>query len=55
MGGDLIPDDLRVKVALEAIACVTQLDGLVKIDLNGKFATRDMHMFGANPKWTKNL
>jgi hypothetical protein len=25
------------------------------IDGNGKVATRDMQMFGANPKWTKNL
>jgi hypothetical protein len=46
---------LRAKVALEGNACATQLDGLVVIDVNGKEATRDMHMFGANPKWTKNL
>jgi hypothetical protein len=39
MGGTLIPDDLHVKVALEAIACMTQLDGLVMINVNGKVAT----------------
>ena len=39
MGGALVPDDLRVKVALEAIACATQLDGLVVIDVNGNITT----------------
>jgi len=28
---------------------------LVIIDVNGKQATRDVHMFGVNPKWYKNL
>jgi hypothetical protein len=55
MGGALVPDNLHAKVALEAIACMTQLDGLVVIDLNGKVATQHVHMFGANPKRTKNL
>ena len=35
--------------------CATQLDGLVVVDVNGKIATRDMHMFCANPKWSGNL
>ena len=55
MGGALIPDHLQAKVALQAIACVTQLDGLVVIEVSGKIATSDVHMFGANPKGTKNL
>ena len=42
-------------MALEAIACATQLDGLVTVTLNGKQVTRDMHVFGANPKWACNL
>ena len=25
------------------------------IKVNGKLAMYDMHMFGANPKWTRNL
>ena len=29
MGGTLVPDDMHGKVALEAIVCATQLDGLV--------------------------
>ena len=55
MGGALVPDEMQAKVALEAIACATQLDSLVVIELNGKVEMWDMHMFGANPKWTKNL
>ena len=50
MGGTLIPDDLCKKVALEAIAFANQLDGLVVIDMNGKIATCNVHMFGENPK-----
>ena len=55
MEGALVQDEMQAKVTLEAIACATQLDGLVVIDLNGKVTMWDMHMFGANPKWTKNL
>ena len=55
MGGALIPDDLHGKVALEAVACATQLDGLVVIEVSGKIAMRDVHMFSVNPKWTRNL
>ena len=50
MGGALVPDELQAKVALEAIACVTQLDGLAIVRVNGKETTHDVHMFGANPK-----
>lgn len=50
MGSALVPDNMCVKVALEAIECATQLDGLVLIDVNGELAIRDMHMFGENPK-----
>ena len=39
MGGALVPDNMHAKVALEAIACTTQLDGLDLIDVNGKVAT----------------
>ena len=55
MGGALVPDDMHVKVVLEAIACATQLDGLVVIEVGGRTAMHNMHMFGVNPKWTKNL
>ena len=55
MGGALVPDKLHAKVALEAIVCATQLDGLTVVTVNGKEAMHDVHMFGANPKWTPNL
>ncbi len=55
MGGALVPDELHAKVAIEEIACATQLDGLTVVTVNGKEATHDVHMFGANPKWTANL
>ena len=45
MGGTLVPNDLQAKVALEAIACATQSDGLIMIDINDKAATQDMHEF----------
>ncbi len=31
MGGAMVPDNLQSKVALEAISCATQLDGLVVV------------------------
>ena len=55
MGGALVPDELHAKVALEAIACATQLDGLTVVSVNEKEAMRDIHMFGVNLKWTANL
>lgn len=50
-----IPPDVRGKVAIEAIKLATQLDGLILVKLNGKLASRDEHVFGSNPKWSKNL
>lgn len=44
-----MPDDICVKVALEAVVCDTQLDGLVVVEVNRKLATLDVHIFGANP------
>ena len=40
MSGAVVPDDLRSKVALEAISCVTQLDGLVVVEAGVKIAMR---------------
>lgn len=50
----MVPDDLQAKM-LEVIACATQLDGLSTVEVSGKIATCDMHMFGASPKWSRNL
>jgi hypothetical protein len=55
MGGARVPEDIKSKVALEAISCAMQLDGLVMVEAKGKVATRDMHMFGANPMWSNKL
>ena len=51
----MVPDDLHAKVAVQAIECAMQLDGLVLVDVRGKIATPDIHMFGVNPKWSRNL
>ena len=55
MGGDMVLDRMLHKVALEAISCATQLDGLVMIEICGRNAMHDVHTFGANPRWAKNL
>ena len=55
MGAARVPEDIKSKVALEAIACTTQLDGLVVVDVKGKLATGDVYMFGANPSWPSML
>ena len=51
----MVLDNLQSKVALKAISCAMQLDGLVVVEIKGKLATCDMHMFGANPMWSKKL
>jgi hypothetical protein len=55
MRGTMAPDDLKSKTALEAMSCAMQLDGLVVVEIEGKLATRDMHMLGVNPTWSKKL
>ena len=55
MGGAMVLDNLWSNVALEAISCTTQLDGLVVVEVGGKTATCDMHMFGVNPSWARKL
>ena len=50
IGGTLVPDDIQGKVAHDAVACATQLDDLLVIEVNRKQATCDVHMFGTNPK-----
>ena len=55
MGEAMVPEDIKSKVALEAISCATQLDGLVVVKIKGKLATWDMHLFGVNPTWSKKL
>ena len=55
MGAANIPIAIRPKVAIEAIKCATQLDGLSVVKLGDKLATRDVHVYGKNAKWAKQL
>lgn len=55
MPGILVPHKLHAMVSLDAVSCVTQLDGLTIVNENRKEATCDMNMFGAKPKWADNL
>lgn len=50
LGGNLEPDDNCAKGGLESVACATQLDGLVVIEVNYKLATCNMQMYCVNPK-----
>ena len=50
-----IPDEVKPKVAIEAIQTACQLDGLKLVELEGVTATRDVHMYGKNPSWTRNM
>ena len=38
-----------------AITCVTQLDGLVMVEIGGKTTTCDMHVFDKKPSWTRKF
>jgi hypothetical protein len=44
-----ISDDACGKLAIEAIKCATQLDGLGVITVGGKTATQGFHVFKSNP------
>jgi hypothetical protein len=55
MGAAHVPVDLRYRVAVEAVRCATQLDGLVVVTLNDKTCTRDEHVYGKVPKWATKL
>ena len=50
-----VPDTVRGHVAVEAIKCAVQLDGLRVVSLKGTAKTRDEHVYGCNPKWAVNL
>jgi len=50
-----IPDDEKGKVVIQALMHVTQLDGLKVVEIDGKTATRNEHVYGSNPKWANNL
>ena len=50
-----IPTGTRGKVAIEAIKCATQLDGLVIVKVDGESKARDMHVYDKLPKWTRNM
>jgi hypothetical protein len=50
-----IPREVRPKISIEVLMTVTLLDGLTVIPFHGVQATRDMIIYGENPKWASNL
>eukprot|EP00985_Skeletonema_marinoi_P020006 scaffold11691_cov76-Skeletonema_marinoi.AAC.1 len=50
-----VPEEERGRLVTQAIQLAVQLDGLRIIEINGKVATRDEHMYGEKPKWTKHM
>jgi hypothetical protein len=50
-----VPWDDCPKIAVEVLSTVTLLNGLSTIDFNGVTTTRDIVIYGANPKWASNL
>ena len=55
MGAAGIPIHIRSKVAIEAIKCATQLDGLSVTKMGDKLESQDVHVYGKNPKWAQQL
>ena len=55
IGAANIPNDSQGKVAVEALKCTTQLDGLRVVTLGEETATQDIFMFGKFQGWSKNL
>ena len=55
MGAANIPSNVRGKVVIETIKCDAQLDGLSIVEIKGVSQTRDKHVYGKLPKWSKNL
>ena len=50
-----MPNNVQGKVAIKTIKCANQLDGLMVVELGGKSLTRDIHVYGANPKWASDM
>ena len=55
MGAAHVPVDMRYKVAVEAVRCATQLDGLIVTTVGGKTCMSDEHVYGEVPKWASKL
>ena len=55
MGSAHIPNNERGKIVLHAIKCAIQLDGLRLVNVGGKVATRNEHVYGHNPGWANNM
>ena len=53
MGAAQLPKDVYGKVAIEALKCATQLDGLKCITIRSLTTTLDIHVFNENPCWSK--
>ena len=55
MGAAHVPHDVCGKLAIKAIKCATQLDGLRVIKVGDKTGTQDFHVFKSSPTWAVNL
>ena len=55
MSAAFIPSNVCGKVAIKAVCCVMQIDGLTVVDVEGKSKTRDEHVFHEKPGWVVNL
>ena len=50
-----LPMEMQYRLFGESFTTVTLLDGLTKIELNGKSVSRYEHFFGENPRFAWNL
>ena len=50
-----VPLEYRYKLLRDCYATAAMVDGLMIVNVNGKFASRFEHFCGANPKCTKHL
>ena len=55
MGAVHVPAELQGQVAVEALKCATQLDGLRVVEIKGIKQTCDTHAHGKTPKWAMNM
>jgi hypothetical protein len=50
-----IPREIHLKIAVEILSTITLLDGLSVVDYHDNLTTRDIIIYGENPRWANNL
>jgi hypothetical protein len=50
-----IPREICPKITVEILSTVTLLGGLSVVDYHGTLTTRDIIIYGENPRWANNL